>query len=126
MQNRWMLALAFVAVFALGGAIGFAADRYYVGAIPSNLVTEEFKMSVGVSSAGSPNRANWINQSREVLNVPEHYGRLVTINGDRDTALLWYQDDSGRIRNVVIEQPADTWYMIDHGKTTELKITRRK
>ncbi|MEN8149373.1 MAG: hypothetical protein ABFS86_06090 [Planctomycetota bacterium] len=126
MRKRWTLLAVFVAVFALGGAIGIAADRYYVGAIPSNLISEEFKMSVGVSTSGSPSRANWIHQNREVLNVPEHYGRLVTINSDRETALLWYQDDNGRIRNVVIEQPADTWYMIDHQKTTELKLTRRK
>ena len=126
MKNRRVLALTFVAVFVLGGTLGLAADRYFVGAVPSNLATERFKMSVGVSASGSPNRPNWINQSREVVNVPDHYGRLITINSGPDTAILWYQDEGGRIRNVVIEQPSNTWYMINSEKTTELKVTRQK
>lgn len=126
MKNRWILVLAFVGVFALGGAIGLAADRYYVGAVPSNLLTEEFKMSVGVSASGAPNRPNWIRQDREVVNVPEHYGRLIAVNTTGDASVLWYQDDMSRIRNVVLEQPGATWYLIDHTNTTELKLTRRK
>ena len=126
MKNRWILVLAFVAVFALGGALGVAAERYYVGGIPSNVVSEEFKMSVGVSASGTPNRPNWIKQDREVVNIPSHFGRLVSVDSTNDSAVFWFEGDGGRLRNVVIDQPANTWYMLRPTKSTELKVSQRK
>jgi hypothetical protein len=126
MKTRWTRGVAFLAVLALGAALGVAADRFYIGGIPSNRVTEEFKMSVGVSTSGLRSRPTWQTQNREAVNVPQHYGRLVSVSSDADFAVFWYQDEQGRLRNVMLERPADTWYMIDHIETDELKETRRK
>jgi len=126
MKIRWTRGLAFVAVLALGAALGVAADRFYIGAIPSNRVTEEFKMSVGVSTSGLRNRATWQVQNRETVNVPAYYGRLVSTSGDADFAVFWYQDEQGRLRNVVLERPGETWYMVHHLETDQVKETRRK
>jgi len=126
MKTRWILGPAFVGILVLGAAIGVAADRFYIGAIPSNRITEEFKMSVGVAASGHQNRATWQVQNREVVNIPRHYGQLVSVSSDGDVAIFWYQDDLGRLRNVVLERPADTWYLLNNLKSDDLKETRRK
>jgi hypothetical protein len=126
MKRPWILVLAFVAVFVAGGAVGIAADLFAIGAVPSNRVTEKFQMSVGVAPTGKDLRPGWISQEREVVNVPSHYGRLITVHGGREAAVFWYQDEGGRIRNVVVEQADSIWYLLAQKTSSDLDVTARK
>ena len=44
-----------------------------------------------------------VSEQRQLLSLPAHYGSLVGVTGSGQQAVLWYQDDMGVIRNVIIE-----------------------
>jgi len=93
-----------IAAFAAGA---FAEDALrWIGAIPSHRSVEKYDMSVGVSPAQTPRRAERLEEDREVMNVPAHYGQFVGMTGDSAATVLWYRDAEGSLRNVVVREPA--------------------
>jgi len=90
-----------LAAGALGREIAAA-----IGAVASHRSYERFDMSVGVTAGQAPRRAERLEEDREVLNVPGHYGTLVSVTGDANVAIFWYRDVEGAMRNAVVRDPA--------------------
>ena len=116
------LTLGLFVGFVAASAAAQDAGRNFVGGIFSHVGHEEFEMSVGVNSSYRPMRAKTIRQSREQVNVPSHYGNLAAVTGDAEVALLWYRDDSGVIRNVVVDRPAAVAYRFKSIAIDQLEV----
>jgi hypothetical protein len=117
---------AFVAVLVVGAAAGIAADRFIHGAFVSHWLTDEFRMSTGVTAAGNPDRARKFKLSREVINVPEHYGKLVTINEQGNRTVFWFQSTNGRVRNVIVEGTANDLFAVQMMSVKELRVDQHR
>jgi hypothetical protein len=87
------------------GAVAEEAARW-IGAAPSHKSVERFDMSLGVTAGQQPRRPGRIEEIREVLNVPAHYGPLAGVTGDAHAAVFWFRDADGALRNVVVRDPA--------------------
>jgi len=126
MLNRRLVLILALGALLVGATVGFAADRFLLGIYPSHHLREEFKLSVGVNAAGTPNRPDRVITDREVLNLPGHFGKLVAVTGDVRTAILWYSDDMGRLRNVVLDNPGEGAYVIQQMQTVDLRTDERR
>jgi hypothetical protein len=74
----------------------------WIGALPSHRSVERFDMSVGVTAGQLPRRPERIEEEREVLHVPAHYGALAHVTGDATATVFWFRDGEGALRNVVV------------------------
>lgn len=123
--RRVVVTSALVAVaFA---ALAFAGETPdWFGAAKSHRSIERFDMSVGVTAGQTARRPVQFEEVREVYAVPSHYGTLVSVTGDTKRAVLWYSDGSGNLRNVTLEDPADTMYEIRQSGTLRLEVDARE
>lgn len=95
-----MLVTVGVAAFAAGAYAQDAA--HWIGAAPSNVSVERYEMSVGVTAGQLPRLPSKFEEVRDVLHVPAHYGQLAYVTGDGGTAVFWFRDAEGALRNVVV------------------------
>jgi hypothetical protein len=121
---KWFALAAACALFGAVAAIAFAQGigTDFRGAFPSHDSEESFEMSVGLTPSGRPNRARTIREVRKQVALPSYYGRLVGVTGDAHAAILWYQDDSGHVRNVVVPQPAADLVRVEPTQAVGLEI----
>jgi hypothetical protein len=63
---------------------------------------------------------------RDVHVVPSRYGTLVSVTGDAKTAVLWYSDESGNLRNVRLDDPAERMYEVRLNGTSRLEVDARE
>src|SRR5207237_515687 len=80
-HDRAGAAAAAFAAGAFAQDVAPAALRW-IGAAPSHFSYERYDMSLGVTAGQAPRRAERIEEDREVLNVPGHYGALVSVTGE--------------------------------------------
>ena len=119
------LTTALVAVAFVAGA--FAEDAAnWVGAIKSHRSVERFDMSYGVTAGQAARRPVQFEEVREVYAVPSHYGSLVSVNGDPKTAVLWFADGSGVLRNVRLDDPSERMYEVRMLETSRLEVDARE
>jgi len=94
---------------ARGGLLGaspvLAGPEDVKGAWPSYAVREEFWMSVGVDNLGNHLKPRKVQELRQHINVPAHYGELVDTVGGLAGTVFWFKDGAGLLRNVVIDGP---------------------
>jgi hypothetical protein len=116
-------ALAVVA-FAAGASAEEAAK--WLGSIKSHRSIERFDMSYGVTAGQAARRPVQFEEVREVYAVPSHYGELVSVTGDPRTAVFWYRDDRGVLRNVRLDEVSETMYEIRQNETSRLEVDARE
>jgi len=73
------------------------------GVWPAGVVEESHEMPIGYDLKGKDKARKKVSEQRQLLSLPAHYGSLVGVTGSGQQAVLWYQDDMGVIRNVIIE-----------------------
>jgi hypothetical protein len=90
--------------FAAGAFAEDAAQEAlkWIGALPSHRSVERFDMTLGVTTGQLPRRPERIEEDREVLHVPAHYGGLAHVTGDGAATVFWFRDADGALRNVVV------------------------
>jgi len=120
-----VLTSALVAVAFVAGALAEDAAQW-TGAAKSHRSIERFDMSVGVTAGQAARRPVQFEEVREVLAVPSHYGTLVSVTGDPKTAVLWYSDGAGNLRNVRVDDPAERMYEIRLNATSRLEVDARE
>ena len=121
-------AVALGAAAFCGGALAAGAAKG-IGAIPSHRSLEKFDMSIGVTASQQPRRAVRFDDDREVYVVPSHYGALVAVTSGSDTtasSVLWFKDDSGALRNVVVPNTAETPYKIETSVSSRIEVDLRE
>lgn len=121
--------VALTCALAMGAfaAGAFAEDAAgWFGAAKSHKSIERFDMSVGVTASQAARRAVQFEEVREVYAVPSHYGTLVSVNGDQKTAVLWYRDGSGTLRNVTLDDVGDRMYEVRQNETSRLEVDVRE
>ena len=91
-----------VAWLAAGGVAVSADYPGLVGLWESEIIEETYDISVGLDGLGKPRPAKGHVEQRIQLLLPQHYGNLVTITGNGTSAIMWYQDGMGVIRNAII------------------------
>ena len=92
----------------LGGSVLFSQDSEsgisrLFGVWPSGVVEESHEMPIGYDLKGKDKARKKVSEFRQLLSLPAHYGSLVGVTGSGKDAVLWYQDEAGVIRNVIIE-----------------------
>jgi len=118
-------ATAIVAVAFVAGA--FAEDAAnWVGTSKSHRSIERFDMSVGVTAGQAARRAVQFEEVREVYAVPSHYGTLVSVTGDAKTAVLWFADGTGILRNVRLDDTSERMYEVRLHETSRLEVDARE
>ena len=78
-----------------------------LGVWPAGVVEESHEMPIGYDLKGKDKAREKVSEQRQLLSLPAHYGSLVGVTGSGQQAVLWYQDDMGVIRNVIIEARCD-------------------
>lgn len=73
------------------------------GVWPAGVVEESHEMPVGYDLKGKDKARKKVSEFRQLLSLPAHYGSLVGVTGSGQQSVLWYQDEMGVIRNVIIE-----------------------
>jgi hypothetical protein len=123
--RRVVLTTALAAAAFAAGALAEDAAAW-AGAAKSHKSIERFDMSVGVTAGQAARRPVQFEEVREVYAVPSHYGTLVSVTGDPKTAVLWYSDGSGILRNVRLDDPAERMYEIRLSGTSRLEVDARE
>jgi hypothetical protein len=113
-------------LLAVGAAVGVAAERFIHGAYRSHYRTDEFRMSIGVTASGNPDRVRKVRQTREVINVPEHFGTLVRISEIGERTIFWYQSANGRLRNVIVEGADIELYALQSTPVQDLRVDKNR
>jgi len=91
------------------------------GVWQAGVVEETHDMSVGYDVSGKERSRKTLEERRELLAVPSHYGYLVGVTGGVEQSVLWYQDNAGVIRNVLIEGAGLSPLRIDPKETFKRK-----
>ncbi len=91
------------------------------GALYSYTVVEEFDISVGLEGGGRHTSARPHEEVRHHLNVPEHYGELIHISTGGHSAVFWFRDELGAIRNAVLPDADAELYRVQPFATTRYK-----
>ena len=86
---------------AWGGG-GVALAQAITGIWASYEVQESYEISVGVDATGKPRKERKVDEIRVHFNLPQHYGNLVGVTGHGDSAVFWYQDAQGVVRNAIL------------------------
>ena len=94
-----------------------------LGARFSHDSLESYEMSVGVTSQGDPKRPTRLEDVREHINIPDHYGSLRQVTSDGDRAVLWFVDQGGVVRNVVIPESSTRLVRVERTKIRKLEIS---
>ncbi|NCF55585.1 MAG: hypothetical protein GWP41_04900 [Planctomycetia bacterium] len=91
------------------------------GVWQAGVVEETHDMSVGYDVSGKERSRKTLEERRELLAVPSHYGSLVGVTGGVEQSVLWYQDNAGVIRNILIEGAGLSPLRIDPKETFKRK-----
>lgn len=125
LTRRVAVTSSLVAVAFVAGA--FAEDAAgWLGAAKSHRSIERFDMSVGVTAGQAARRPVQFEEVREVYAVPSHYGSLVSVTGDPKTAVLWYADGNGILRNVRLDAPSERMYEVRLHESSRLEVDARE
>lgn len=131
MRSHTLAGVAGAAIFAVGAAAGAAAlsrfgtasaeDRSpsFPGLYVSHEAEDRFDMSVGRTAADTPKNPDRRYEERLHLTVPDFYGDAVGITQHESRSILWFRDDGGALRNVVIEDAGEQALQVDRGATTK-------
>ena len=122
MKKHGIIITGTLTTLLIGAAAGVAADRLIAGAARSHVLTDEFRMSVGVTATGNPARPKKLVQEREVFNVPAHYGNLINVTTDGNRTILWYNSPQHRLRNLIIEGAGEQLVAIQVMPVTDLRV----
>ena len=126
MQKSHLASVIAVAALAFGAG-AFAEDAAsWIGAAPSHRSFERFDMSIGVTAGQLPRRPARVEEDRNVLNVPSHYGSLVGVTGDSHATVFWYRSDDGAMRNAVLIEPAHSLYKVQQVPATRFEVDNRE
>ncbi len=87
--------------------------RKLFGLMFSYFSYEEFQMSVGLDTLGNPRKPKKIEEFREHLLYPEHYGDLIQVTTLGDRTQLWFRDTRGIVRNAILEEADRRLYRIE-------------
>ena len=127
MRDFRIIIAAVLGLLLVSTAVGKDAERLLAaGAVRSHELTEEFRMSVGVTARGEPARRREFVQEREVVNVPEHFGTLIHIATDGNRTVLWYESSRGRLRNVILDGTAEQLVAVQVMPVTSLELDAHK
>ena len=96
--------------------------RHVLGVLISFQEREKFDISLGIGPGDRPLRARRITQQREVVASPAHYGSVIAITDGDGTAILWFRDEQGLIRNAVVDDPAGRLYVVRPTGVRNLEI----
>ena len=83
----------------------------------SHVVQETYRVSIGVDAVGKPRKEERVDEIRTHFNLPQHYGNLIGVTGHGDSAVLWYQDNQGMIRNAIVPAAASKLARIQYSPT---------
>jgi hypothetical protein len=125
-MNRIVLALAGVGIVGFVGGALAEGTANWIGAAPSHRSIERYDMSIGVTAGQAARRPDRIEEDREVLNLPSHYGTLVGVTQDADAAVFWYRDAEGSLRNSVVKSPASRLLKIQCVPSTRYEADARE
>jgi len=129
MKRSFVVTLIALGAAAFGGGALAADAGAWIGATRSHRSFEHYDMSVGVTAGQQARRATRIDEDREVVLVPAHYGTLAGMTPGDDTTgstVLWFRDADGAIRNVVVPGPAQQPYKIQMGPTSRYEAEIRE
>jgi len=126
-MNRYLLlalGLSVCALVVLASKTSAQEDRVleFLGVLYSHGVAEDFTISVGATVQNVPKRPDRLRQLREQVNVPSHYGQLVTVTAHGNRAVLWYRGGDGIVRNAVVEAPDREMYRLKPTPSTDLEL----
>jgi len=103
---RWKpiggVALGLLCGWLLFGGGGRALAQAVTGIWASHVVKESYYISIGIDAADKPRKEERAEEIRQHWNLPQHYGNLIGVTGQGDSASFWYQDSAGVIRNAVV------------------------
>ena len=115
----------------LGGSIVFSQVSgspfsRLVGVWPAGGVEESHEMPIGYDLKGKDAARKKVSEFRQLLSLPAHFGSLVGVTGSGQQSVLWYQDEMGVVRNVLIEAEMMEPLRIDPKLTfkREAKVSR--
>jgi hypothetical protein len=120
--------LGLVGVGAIIGAIcgwlawgggGVALAQALTGIWLSHELEESYEISIGVDPSGKPRKEHPVDEIRLHYNIPQHYGNLVGVTGHGDSAVFWYQDAQGVIRNAILPSAASRLSRMELTPTTK-------
>ena len=96
--------------------------RHVLGVLISFHEREEFDISLGIGPGDRPLRARRVQQQREVVAAPAHYGSVFAVTGGEGVAVLWFRDEQGLIRNAVVDDPIGRLYVVRPTSVNNLRI----
>ncbi len=110
-----------IPVLFLGVGIGLVAGslhgsqrvRELVGLIFSYISYEKLEMSVGLDPLGNPRKPRLIEEFREHLVFPAHYGNLMGVTTVGEQTVLWFTDPDGIVRNAVLGEANRRLYRLE-------------
>ena len=92
------------------------------GAYPSHVTEDSYQISVGATAGGNHNRDKRQTELRETVVVPEHYGGVVAVTPAQGAAVVWYQNEQGVLRNVILTQPEASLYRLEPHSTDSREV----
>lgn len=96
-----------------------------LGGFGSHITEERIDVSVGVGRGGDFNSPKRFAEPRYTVVVPEHFGRLHSVAAEGTTTVLWYEDEAGVLRNVVIPDAARRSYRVERNGSVLVAEIRR-
>jgi len=113
------IALGLVGGWLIFGGGGRALAQAVTGIWPSHGVKETYRISIGIDGADKPRKEDRVDELRQHWNLPQHYGNLIGITGSGESAVFWYQDSSGVIRNAVVPGVTTHLHRISYTSTNQ-------
>jgi len=118
--------LIWFAIGLVGGGLlfgppGRALAQSLHGLWDSHILEESYRISIGVDGVGKPRKPEKVDEIRTQYNLPQHYGNLIGVTGHGDSAVFWYQDQSGVIRNAIVPSAASKLARIEYTQTSRYK-----
>lgn len=113
MKKAALLLLVGAAVGAV--AVPGAAQetiRSVFGAYLSHVTEDRIDISVGVTRSGEPVRENRLVETRDAVVVPEHYGDPFAVSDVDGGSIVWYRDEEGVLRNVILADAGSHLYVL--------------
>jgi len=118
--RNWIWLGAGLLVGALAVA-GLAQEGGFGGLVFSHDLQEDFEMTVDVTATGSELPPDRLKEVRTHVAVPSHYGSLFSVTQRDAQSILWYRDDAGVVRNVVLDDATGRLYAVQRRQSTVVK-----
>ncbi|MFN0057686.1 MAG: hypothetical protein ACKVX7_04445 [Planctomycetota bacterium] len=112
-------------LLVVGGALGAfltsakaqVVIRSILGVAYSHGVMERYEMSIGVDGLGRAVKERTREEIREHINIPSHYGRVISVTQNGDAAIVWFEGQ-GVIRNAVLSEVDTRLYRLELSPTS--------